>query len=203
MNRRVTIAGLLLLLVSLSSNARSIEEVTQQLSEQKLVRGEFSQQRDMEMFSQPLTSLGHFVIDKKSGLLWQQTTPFPVVLVLSDHKLSQKFGEQSPQIMTAEENPMVFYFSHIFLSLFDGDTKQLDKQFTQSFSELADSWKLTLKPKQAPLDAVFEQIVITGTRYIDQIELKEVRGDNTTIRFSNQTEYPKNLTADEHNLFDF
>ncbi len=203
MIKQRTIALYLLLIFSPLLQAKSLQEVQTLLSAQSLVRGDFEQHRTMEMFSQPLTSSGNFIIHKKSGLLWQQTSPFPVNIILTDEKLSQQFANQPAQIMTEKENPMAFYFSHIFLSLFDGNAQQLNQQFTTSFSDNAEAWVLTLTPNQAPLNAVFSDITIAGTLYINQIELTEIRGDKTTILFSNQTEQPNALTPDESALFRF
>eukprot|EP00481_Brizalina_sp_1-RS-2013_P001326 TRINITY_DN3294_c0_g1_i1.p1 TRINITY_DN3294_c0_g1~~TRINITY_DN3294_c0_g1_i1.p1 ORF type:complete len:144 (-),score=5.40 TRINITY_DN3294_c0_g1_i1:389-820(-) len=98
-----------------TTSVTSISELKTVLSANSIVRGEFTQTRNMEMFAQPLTSQGTFLLDKSSGLLWTQATPFPVSLVLTDNKLSQRFADQPAKIITDKENPMAFYFSHIFL----------------------------------------------------------------------------------------
>ena len=187
----------------------SISELQTVLSENSIVRGEFTQIRNMEMFAQPLTSQGTFLLDKSSGLLWTQTTPFPVNLVLTDNKLSQKFADQPAKIITDKENPMAFYFSHIFLSVFHGDTQKLQEQFSLSFQPATvqssdhntGSWTLTLKPKSAPMNAVFEAITLQGNGDIERIELKEIRGDSTVIEFSQLSHQPEVLSDAEAQQF--
>ncbi|CAH7175625.1 putative transmembrane protein [Vibrio chagasii] len=187
----------------------SISELQTVLSENSIVRGEFTQIRNMEMFSQPLTSQGTFLLDKSSGLLWTQTTPFPVNLVLTDNKLSQRFADQPAKIITDKENPMAFYFSHIFLSVFHGDTQKLQEQFSLSFQPATvqssdhntGSWTLTLKPKSAPMNAVFEAITLQGNGDIERIELKEIRGDSTVIEFSQLSHQPEVLSDAEAQQF--
>ncbi|MFM2628639.1 outer membrane lipoprotein carrier protein LolA [Vibrio chagasii] len=187
----------------------SISELQTVLSENSIVRGEFTQTRNMEMFAQPLTSHGTFLLDKSSGLLWTQTTPFPVNLVLTDNKLSQKFADQPAKIITDKENPMAFYFSHIFLSVFHGDTQKLQEQFSLSFQPATvqssdhntGSWTLTLKPKSAPMNAVFEAITLQGNGDIERIELKEIRGDSTVIEFSQLSHQPEVLSDAEAQQF--
>ncbi|CAH6867124.1 putative transmembrane protein [Vibrio chagasii] len=187
----------------------SISELQTVLSENSIVRGEFTQIRNMEMFAQPLTSQGTFLLDKSSGLLWTQTTPFPVNLVLTDNKLSQKFADQPAKIITDKENPMAFYFSHIFLSVFHGDTQKLQEQFSLSFQPATvqssdhntGSWTLTLKPKSAPMNAVFEAITLQGNGDIERIELKEIRGDGTVIEFSQLSHQPEVLSDAEAQQF--
>ena len=189
----------------------SISELQTVLSENSIVRGEFTQTRNMEMFAQPLTSQGAFLLDKSNGLLWTQATPFPVSLVLTDNKLSQRFADQPAKIITDKENPMAFYFSHIFLSVFHGDTQKLQEQFALDFEPATvtssdentenKSWTLTLKPKNAPMNAVFEAITLQGQNDIERIELREVRGDSTMIEFSQLSHLPEVLSDAEAQQF--
>ncbi|WP_299136144.1 outer membrane lipoprotein carrier protein LolA [uncultured Vibrio sp.] len=187
----------------------SISELQAVLSGNSIVRGEFTQTRNMEMFAQQLTSQGTFLLDKSNGLLWTQTSPFPVNLVLTDNKLSQSFADQPAKIITDKENPMAFYFSHIFLSVFHGDTQKLQEQFSLSFEpakmqspdENPEVWTLTLTPKNAPMNAVFEAITLQGNSDIERIELKEIRGDSTVIEFSQLSHEPEVLSDAEAQQF--
>ncbi|TOY94033.1 outer membrane lipoprotein carrier protein LolA [Vibrio fluvialis] len=174
-----------------------------QLQRFEIVRGDFTQSRKIEMFAEPLSSQGTFLLDKAHGLLWQQSTPFPVNLVLTQDKLRQMFAGQTPQTITAKENPMAFYFSHIFLSVFHGDTEQLQSEFDLDFSVQDTQWTLVLTPKGAPLNAVFKHITLQGQDDINALSLQEVRGDNTEIRFSAQTHEPQTLSQAEQAQFEF
>ena len=198
-----------------SATVGSISDLQTVLSANNIVRGEFTQTRNMEMFAQPLTSQGTFLLDKSNGLLWTQATPFPVSLVLTDNKLSQRFADQPAKIITDKENPMAFYFSHIFLSVFHGDTQKLQEQFSLSFepataknsdesvkSSSEDTrWTLTLKPKSAPMNAVFEAITLQGQNDIERIELREIRGDSTVIEFSQLSHLSEVLSDAEAQQF--
>lgn len=205
---KATLTICMLALTSISAHATTLEQLQTNLSSELLVRGEFKQQREMAMFDQPLISSGQFLLSAKKGLWWHQITPMPVSLVLTQDKLSQQFNNQPAQILTASDNPMVFYFSHVFLSMFKGDTSQLTEQFKLSFKALKDSkthnqWQLVLTPKTAPLDKVFSKISIEGSQFINKLELDEIRGDKTLITFSQQTTTPTTLTSEEKRVFQF
>lgn len=174
-----------------------------QLAASSTVRGDFTQLRHLEMFEQPLSSQGTFTLNRDQGLLWQQTTPFPVQLVLTQDKLRQTFAGQSPQVITAQENPMAFYFSHVFLAVFHGDSEALSQQFDMDFTVQDDQWTLVLTPKQPPLSSVFQSISLIGQQDINKLTLQELRGDKTEILFSNQTHQPENLSDAEKALFRF
>lgn len=174
-----------------------------QLAKHQIVRGEFTQLRHIEMFEQPLSSAGKFLLDKQNGLLWQQNSPFPVNLVLTQDKLRQTFANQPPQVITEKENPMAFYFSHLFLSVFHGDTQQLNKQFTMTLHTEDGQWQLNLTPRNEQLNSVFTSITLTGRDDIDGLILQEVRGDKTEIQFTNQNHQPERLTHAEQTQFNF
>jgi len=197
--------SLMLICVSpfVSAEVTNLPSLQQQLAKSNIVRGDFTQSRHLEMFELPLTSQGRFTLSKSDGLLWQQNTPFPVNLVLTENKLRQTFSGQAPQIITAKENPMAFYFSHVFLDVFHGNTDALKAQFEMDFSVSEGQWTLLLSPKQPPLNAVFKHIQLTGRDDIDKLELQELRGDKTEIQFSNQTSQPEELTDAEQAQFSF
>ena len=136
---------------SFSLSALTLEQLQKQLMTQDILRGDFTQSKTLQMFNQPLLSEGSFLLSHQHGLIWKQSNPFPVSLVLAKDKLSQQVSDQPADIIEAKDNPMVFYFSHLFLSLFKGDLSSLEKQFTMSLSEDNNAgWLLNLTPKEAP-----------------------------------------------------
>lgn len=188
---------------SVLAQVTDLTSLQARLQQSPIVRGDFTQSRTLAMFEQPLVSEGSFLLERQHGLLWQQNTPFPVNLVLTQDKLRQTFANQPAQVITAKENPMAFYFSKIFLSVFHGDTEQLQSQFDLQFSPQKEHWQLVLTPKEAPLNAVFKSIVLQGNQDIDSLVLEETRGDKTEITFTNQTHQPESLTDAEQAQFQF
>ncbi|WP_083962847.1 LolA family protein [Vibrio litoralis] len=179
-----------------------LAQLQQQLASHQVVRGDFTQTRHMQMFDAPLISQGQFLLSSQYGLWWQQTTPFPTSLVLTQDTLSQQVGSEPAQVVKVADNPMVFYFSHVFLSLFKGDTQTLQQQFDLKLSSnQSNQWVLSLTPKLAPLNKVFSQINIEANDYINRIELIEIRGDRTDIEFSKQTHQPSDLSTAEQAIF--
>ncbi|OIN25120.1 outer membrane lipoprotein carrier protein LolA [Vibrio barjaei] len=185
------------------AQVNTMEELQQQLAQHPIVRGDFEQKRTLAMFDQPLTSTGQFTLDKTHGLLWRQDVPFTVQLVLTKDKLRQTFADQPAQVITAKDNPMAFYFSHIFLAVFHGDTEQLKQQFDMTFKADNGQWTLVLTPKAAPLNAVFDTITLGGKSDLERLTLQEIRGDKTDILFSNQSYQPESLTDAEQAQFKF
>lgn len=194
----------LLLCCSLSLSALTLEQLQQQLMTQQILRGDFSQSKTMQMFNQPLLSDGNFLLSHQQGLIWNQNSPFPVSLVLAKDKLSQQFSDQAAEVIEAKDNPMVFYFSHLFLSLFKGDLTSLENQFSMTLSgELQTGWVLNLSPKQAPLKNVFKVIEIKGAHTIQELTLTELNGDASVIEFNNISQQQSPLNQQEKDAFNF
>ncbi|MUK27641.1 LolA family protein [Aliivibrio fischeri] len=190
------------MLFSVNSFAFSVDDLQQQLAKSTLVRGDFKQVRTMQMFAQPLSTSGTFLLDHENGLLWQQTTPFPIALTLTQNKLRQSINGDT-QVMTDSDNPMAFYFTRLFLSLFKGDTESIKENFTLQLTGEKDAWTLILTPTKAPIDSVFKTIKIEGNDYLNRVVLSEVRGDVTEMVFTNQSTEPATLTEEELRVFEF
>lgn len=193
------------LLFSFSGFAQAITlpELQAKLTSHQLIRGQYQQVKKMQMFKQPLLSEGDFLLDQQQGLLWRQKQPFPVFLTLTKDRLSQRYSDQPAHIIEAVENPMVFYFSHLFLSLFKGDIEGLTVQFDMHLESKNGQWLLLLTPKISPLNKVFKKITIIGSEYIDQLNLLELNGDSSTIQFLGQNNLPAKLTDNEQQYFQF
>jgi len=189
-------------LIGSGKPVESLDELQATLSAHTVIRGSFKQIRTLELFDQPLVSEGHFLLSEEYGLQWLQTHPFSVVLVLGDDQLSQQFADQPAQVMKAKENPMMFHFSRLFLSIFRGETEGLAEQFEVEFVA-GGPWTLKLTPKQEPLKAAFKTIQLKGNTYIDSIRLEETSGDISEISFSQQGSQPAALTEAERSAFEF
>jgi len=195
----------LCLFISFSGLAQAITlpELQAKLTSHQLIRGQYQQVKKMQMFKQPLLSEGDFLLDQQQGLLWLQKQPFPVFLTLTKDRLSQRYSDQPAHIIEAADNPMVFYFSHLFLSLFKGDIEGLTMQFDMQLESENGQWLLSLTPKISPLNKVFKKISIIGSEYIDQLNLLELNGDSATIQFFDQNNLPAKLTDHEQQYFQF
>lgn len=202
-NKLFSLFIIVLCTFTLTSKAVTLSDVQQKLTMHSLLRGQFTQIKRLQMFNAPLTSTGTFLLDQDNGLLWQQVDPFSVSLVLVEGKLSQQFADQDAEVIVAKDNPMVFYFSHLFLSLFKGDMDALTKQFDIVLSEKSTHWLLLLTPTSAPLNKVFATISIEGSEFIHSLILTELSGDISEIQFTNHRTTPNKLNENEQRAFQF
>lgn len=193
---------LLALLISPFVSALTLDDFQQRFTEQPVIRAHFDQTRTIKDLPQPLRSQGQMLIARDQGLLWDQTSPFPMQLLLDDKRMVQVINGQPPQIITAENNPQMFQFNHLLRALFQADRKVLEQNFRVEFADKGEGrWTLRLTPTTTPLDKIFNTIDLTGQTYLESIQLNDKQGDRTDIALTQHQLTPAQLTDDERQRF--
>ena len=190
------------LFISPLVSALTLDDLQKQFSEQPVVRAHFDQTRTIKDLPQPLRSQGRMLIARDQGLLWDQTSPFPMQLLLDDKRMVQAINGQPPQTVTAENNPQMFQFNHLLRALFQADRAVLEQNFRVDFKDQgAGRWTLSLTPTTTPLDKIFATIDLAGKDYLQRIVLNDKQGDRTDIVLSQHQLTPAQLTDDERQRF--
>ncbi|EAA6041646.1 outer membrane lipoprotein carrier protein LolA [Salmonella enterica] len=193
---------LLVLLISPFVSALTLDDLQQRFTEQPVVRAHFDQTRTIKDLPQPLRSQGKMLIARDQGLLWDQTAPFPMQLLLDDKRMVQVINGQPPQTITAENNPQMFQFNHLLRALFQADREVLEQNFRVTFTDVGEGrWTLRLTPVTTPLDKIFATIDLAGKTYLESIQLNDKQGDRTDIALSQHQLTPAQLTNDERQRF--
>ncbi|EAR4689745.1 outer membrane lipoprotein carrier protein LolA [Salmonella enterica] len=191
-----------LLLLSPFVSAVTLDELQQRFTEQPVVRAHFDQTRTIKNLPQPLRSQGEMLIARDTGLLWDQKTPFPMLLMLDDKRMVQVINHQPAQVITAENNPQMFQFNHLLRALFQADRKVLEQNFRIDFQDKGQGrWTLRLTPTTTPLDKIFATIDLAGQTWLESIQLNDKQGDRTDIALSQHQLTPATLTHDERQRF--
>ncbi len=193
---------LLALLISPFVSALTLDDLQQRFTEQPVIRAHFDQTWTIKDLPQPLRSQGQMLIARDQGLLWDQTSPFPMQLLLDDKRMVQVINGQPPQIITAENNPQMFQFNHLLRALFQADRKVLEQNFRVEFADKGEGrWTLRLTPTTTPLDKIFNTIDLAGKTYLESIQLNDKQGDRTDIALTQHQLTPAQLTDDERQRF--
>ncbi|PIQ42495.1 MAG: hypothetical protein COV52_10220 [Gammaproteobacteria bacterium CG11_big_fil_rev_8_21_14_0_20_46_22] len=162
----------------------AFEQVKAQLSKDTAISGDFKQIRHMKLLSSPAVSTGHFTLSQSKGLTWQQVTPFKSTMRVTAHSISQTFPGMPPTVITQDQQPVVFSFTRVFLSTFQGNLNQIQQTFKLKFSGTTSAWSLTLTPKSSPINKVIRSIVLSGGRYITQVIVNDTQANTMTLLFS-------------------
>ena len=193
---------LVLTFLSVTAHAVTLEELQQRFSQVPVLRADFAQQRTISGMAQPLNSSGNLLIAQQQGLWWQQEKPFSLTLLLTEKRMIQIMAGQEPQVVTADNNPQMFQFNSLLSALFHADRKVLEENFALDFKDLGKgAWKLVLTPKVSPLNRLFRSITLNGETFLNNIDINDMQGDATHIRFFNQKTTPATLTDAEKRHF--
>lgn len=194
---RMLLALCLLPLLAASAQAFDLSQLSQQLREPAVIRGQFVQHKHLRALPQPLVSHGHFVLARERGLLWLLQQPLQQDYRISDAGIAQRtpsgWEPAGQQAAAARQN-------QLFLAVLRGDAEALQRDFEIALLGTAEAWSLTLTPRSKLLQQVFSAIQIQGGATAERIELLETQGDSTVLLLENP-EVDDQLTADEQHDF--
>lgn len=180
---------------------QTLDELQQALTAAVTLRCHFSQHKQVAGLAAPLVSTGQLLFNRQLGLWWQQEQPFAMTLLLDEQRLQQQVADQPPERITASSNPQLFEFSHLLLSLFGADRAALEQAFALRFVPGKARWQLTLVPRQAPLDRIFAELLLSGQGGLEQLRIRDRQGDETRLDFTDCRYQPGELTDVERHRF--
>jgi hypothetical protein len=203
-----TLVVLLSLLVAVPAlaapAAADVDLVKQRVAKVGVLHGEFTQEKQVAGFKNPLRSQGRFVLAQDHGVIWTTLKPFPSeVVVTRDRILSRQRDGSSRVELDGRQQPAMRSVNAIMFALMSGDAQALSAQFTVKVEALPDNgWKMQLTPRSAMLGKVFTALTLSGDRYVRQVQITEANQDVTRIHFAGMSETPAQLSADEGRKFE-
>lgn len=195
----VAFATTLLLTFSTITSAITLSDIQLLFSKNQVVRADFTQDRYINGLTSPIHSTGKMIISKELGLWWQQNIPFAMTLKMNQQRMEQRIEDQTPEIITAEKQPQLFQFNHLLTAIFTADKEMLENNFDITITEQNNLWTITLKPKLAPLNKIFKQIILSGKSYLEKVTINDMQNDKTELTFKNHK--TTKLNQDEQLLF--
>ncbi|MEG2804475.1 outer membrane lipoprotein carrier protein LolA [Stenotrophomonas sp.] len=208
MNRLLSACLALLLLCVVApagaEPAADLAMVKQRIAQVAVLRGEFTQEKQVAGFKNPLRSQGGFVLSREKGVIWSTLKPFPSqVVVTRDRILSvQRDGSRRVEL-DARQQPAMRSVNAVMFALISGDAQALSAQFNVHLEALPDNaWTMRLTPRSPMLAKVFTGLSLSGDRYVREVEITEANQDVTRIHFSSLSALHPQLTAEEGAAFE-
>jgi outer membrane lipoprotein-sorting protein len=206
MNRflRTLCVLVMLAVVAPAIAATDVEAVKQRVAKVDVLRGEFTQEKQVAGFKNPLRSQGRFVLAQDHGVIWTTLKPFPSeVVVTRDRILSRQSDGSSRVELDGRQQPAMRSVNAIMFALMSGDAQALSAQFTVKVEVLSgNAWKMQLTPRSAMLGKVFAQLTLSGDRYVREVQINEANQDVTRIHFAGMSDTPATLSTDEGRRFE-
>lgn len=179
--------GLLLAALALQASAEktnAVEQLTEQLQAERIISGQFIQQRWLEGLDKPLQSEGQFTYWRDQGIYWQTDQPFPQAITYSRDKTTV-WKQPGLPVGTASNTRRDKHFRTILLSLFSFDIDQLQQQFSSRWTLDDSAWQLQLTPTHTIAQRAIKQASLSGAEHIEHIEIISGNGETLQIHFSN------------------
>lgn len=172
----------LCLLHTASAQAFDLAQLSQQLREPAVVRGQFTQEKHLRALPLPLVSRGEFVLARDHGLLWLLRQPLQQDYRISAAGIAQRSesGWQPAGQQGASRRQ-----NELFLAVLGGDAEALQRDFDLDLQGSHEAWTLTLTPRARLLQQIFSAIQIQGGASVARIELLETQGDSTLLLLEN------------------
>ena len=208
MNRLLRTLGVLVLwsvaAAVQAAPAVDVDLVKQRVAKVDVLRGEFTQEKQVAGFKNPLRSQGRFVLAQRQGVIWTTLKPFPSeVVVTRDRILSRQSDGSSRVELDARQQPAMRSVNAIMFALMSGDAQALSAQFTVKVEALPDNgWRMQLTPRSAMLAKVFTGLALSGDRYVREVQITEANQDVTRIHFAGMSETPAVLSKEEGGRFE-
>ncbi|MDR2173133.1 MAG: outer membrane lipoprotein carrier protein LolA [Burkholderiales bacterium] len=179
-----------------------LRAIQSRLAADTVIRGDFTQTRQLAGVKKPLTANGVFTVEKTRGVLWRTLTPFPQTTRITQGEILQKDGDRVLMNLRADQEPAINAISRVLFSLFAGDIPALSEYFHYRGQLDGDNgWQLHFTPRLDALRAVIGSLSMEGDHVARRVTLTSAAGDITRITFSNVVTAAA-LTADERAQFE-
>jgi outer membrane lipoprotein-sorting protein len=163
------------------------------------IKSDFTQEKNLSMLSEKIVSKGNFWFKKDNRVRMEYNTPFKYLMILNKDKVYVKDGAKETKVST-KSNKMFQQINKIMIDCMQG-TMLDNTDFKTRVFENKNAALIELTPVTKGMKELFKSInvVVDKKDYaVLSIEMLEISGDNTIMRFTN-----KELNASiPDNLFD-
>jgi len=151
------------------------------------VKSDFIQEKNLSMLSEKITSRGRFWFKKQNQIRMEYDQPFQYLMIMNKDKVYVKDGQKENKIST-KSNKLFQQINKIMMDCMEG-TALTNPDFKTRVFENKNSSLVELTPVTKALKELFRNInvIVDKKDYsVISIEMKELSGDNTIIRFINK-----------------
>ena len=151
------------------------------------IKSNFVQEKELSMLAEKIISKGNFWFKKESMVRMEYTHPFQYLMIINRDKVYVKDAQKENKV-SARSNKLFQQINQIMIDCMQGTTLS-NKDFQTRVFESKGTYLVEMVPVVKGLKDMFKHINVTIARNdytVNSIEMLEVAGDNTTIRFTNK-----------------
>ena len=151
------------------------------------IKSDFTQDKNLSMLSEKITSKGNFWFKKDSRVRMEYTQPFKYLMILNKDKVYVKDGAKESKVST-KSNKMFQQINKIMIDCMQG-TMLDNTDFKTRVFENKTAALVELTPVSKGMKEMFKSINVVVDKKdfsVASIQMLELSGDNTIMRFTNK-----------------
>ncbi|MFN8242437.1 MAG: outer membrane lipoprotein carrier protein LolA [Ferruginibacter sp.] len=151
------------------------------------IKSDFVQEKNLSMLSEKITSKGKFWFKKTNMVRMEYTSPYQYLMIINKDKVYVKDGQKENKV-SAKSNKIFQQINRIMLDCVQGTTLSNPDFKTRVFEGKA-GYLVELVPVTKGLKEMFKTITVVVDKKdfsVNTLDMTEVSGDNTLIRFINK-----------------
>ncbi|HSY46432.1 MAG TPA: LolA-related protein [Steroidobacteraceae bacterium] len=141
----------------------------------------FTEVQHLAMLDHPLASSGELYYRAPDHLEKRTLEPKPETLLLDHGVLTARSGART-HVLSLRDYPQVLPFVESIRATLAGDAPALERYFRVDFSGSLEHWTLALKPADASVARIVQEIRIAGERdVIHSVQIRQTDGDESVM----------------------
>lgn len=151
------------------------------------IKADFIQDKNLSMLSEEITSKGNFWFKKDSRVRMEYNQPFKYLMILNKDKVYVKDGQKESRVST-KSNKMFQQINKIMIDCMQGTTLNNTDFKTRVFENKTNAL-VELTPVTKGMKEMFKSINVIVDKKdfsVSSIQMQELSGDNTIMRFTNK-----------------
>jgi len=151
------------------------------------IKSDFVQDKNLAMLSEKITSKGKFWFKKENRVRMEYNQPYQYLMVLNKDKVFVKDGQKENKV-SAKSNKLFQQINRIMIDCMQG-TMLSNSDFKTRVFENRTTALVELVPISKGLKDLFRSINVIVDKKdfsVTSIEMQELSGDNTIMRFTNK-----------------
>lgn len=152
----------------------------------KTIQAEFDEYKYLSYLKEPQTSKGRFMYMQDNKMRWEQTEPFPYILLVNNDKV--RIEDDGKEKDLSSSNRMVGKIRDLMLNLVNGKFHE-NPAFSPSYYQDDEYYIVVLTPKNNRLKSVYSKIELRfakGTIRLKELSFFEPSGDRNIMKFHNE-----------------
>lgn len=152
------------------------------------IESDFTQEKEMSLLSEKITSSGKFFFKKEKMVRWEYTAPYPYLIIINND-IMYVIDDDKKNKVNLQSNRIFREINNIILGAVQGTLLNDPKNFKATLFDTRSFYLATLFPQSPKLKETLSEIDIyfNKTDYtVEQLIMREASGDYTRIEFSSK-----------------